>query len=79
MVPRDKSGPREMNQGPREDQSGTREPGGGAVGATYPPNLETMGAPPTLNRQCHLFLFLFVFARELGSLPKNSEPNPVSF
>ena len=46
---------------------GTREPGevggGGAVGAT---------CPPTLDCRCRSFLFLVVFARELGSLPKNS-------
>ena len=54
--------------------------GGGAVGATCPHNLEAVGRrPPTLDCQSHSFLFLFVFARELGSLPKNSGPNPGSF
>ena len=47
------------------------------MGATCPHNFEDVGAPPphTLDRQCRSFLFLFVFARELGSLPKNSGPN----
>ena len=62
--------------------AGTREPGvgGGAVRATYPPNLEALGAsPPTLDCRCPSFLFLIVFAREPGSLPKNSRRNPESF
>ena len=62
------------------DNAGTREPG--AVGATPPPNFEALEAsppPPTLGYRCRLFLFLFVFARELGSLPKNSGPNLGSF
>ena len=60
---------------------GTREPGAGAVGATCPHNFEAVGAlpPPTLDCQRRSFLFLFVFAHELGSLPKNSGPNLGSF
>ena len=50
--------------------------GGGAVGATFPHNFKAVGAPGaaplTLDCHCCSFLFLFVFARELGSLPKNS-------
>ena len=54
--------------------------GGGAVGATCPHNFEAVGRrPPTLDCESRLFLFLFVFARKLGSLPKNSAPNPGSF
>ena len=64
--------------------TGTREPGGGggggAVGATCPHNLEVVGrCPPTLDRESCSFLFLFVFAREIGSLTKSSGPNPGSF
>ena len=33
-------------------------------------NLEAVGAPPTFDCQCRSFLFLFVFARELGALQK---------
>ena len=41
------------------------------MGETCPRNLEAVGAPPpTSDCQCRSFLFLFVFARELGSLPK---------
>ena len=47
---------------------GTREPG--AVWATCLHNLEAVGAPPTFDCQCGSFLFLLVFARELGALPK---------
>ena len=53
--------------------------GGGAVGATCPHNFEAEGRPPTLDCESRLFLFLFDFARELGSLPKNSGANPWSF
>ena len=35
--------------------------------------------PPTLNCRRRSFLFLFVFAREHGSLPKNSGPNQGRF
>ena len=47
---------------------GTLEPG--AVWATCLHNLEAVGPPPTFNCQCGSFLFLLVFARELGALPK---------
>ena len=44
-------------------------------------NLLAVGAlpPPTLDCQGRSFLFLFVFARELGYLPKNGGPKPGSF
>ena len=45
---------------------GTREPG--AVWATCLHNLEAVGS--TFDCQCRSFLFLFVFARELGALKK---------
>ena len=54
--------------------------GGGVVGATCPTTLKLWGrCPPTLDSESRLFLFLLVFARELGSIPKNNEPNPGSF
>ena len=54
--------------------------GGRAVEATCPTTLKLWGRrPPTLDCESHSFLFLFVFARELGSLPKNSGTNPGSF
>ena len=63
-------------KGPSE----TREPGGGGSGGNLPPQLGSCGgSPPTLDCQCRSFIFLFVFARELGPLPKNSGPNPGSF
>ena len=52
------------------------------MGATCPPptwKLWERRPPPTLNCRCRSFIFLLVFARELGSLPKNSGPNPGSF
>ena len=58
--------------------------GGGAVGETCPHNFEAVRAPPpkkkkTLDCDGRSFLFLFVFARELGSLPKNGGSNSGSF
>ena len=51
--------------------AGTREPGEGDSGGNLPHNLEAVGRrPPTLDCKCCSFLFLFVFARELGSLSK---------
>ena len=46
--------------------------GGGGSGGNLPPQLGSCGGadPSTLVCQCSSFLFLFVFARELGSLPK---------
>ena len=52
----------------------------GGGGATFPHNFEAVGAPPpTLDCESRSSSFLFVFARELGSLPKNSGPNPGTF
>ena len=54
--------------------AGTR--GGGGSGATCRHNFEAVGSPPpNLGCQCRSFLFLFVFAHEFGSLPKNSGTN----
>ena len=54
--------------------------GEGAVGATCPPTCKLWELrSPTLDCRCRSFIFLFVFARELGSLPKNSGLNPGSF
>ena len=55
--------------------AGTRELGKGQWGQLAP-HLGSFGSvvPPTLDCRCS-FLFLFVFAHELGSLPKNSGPN----
>ena len=50
-----------------------RGTGGGASGATCPHNFKAVGAPPTLDREC--LSFAFIFAREIESLPKNSGPN----
>ena len=53
---------------------------GGQWGKLAPRTLKLWGRrPPTLDCESRSFLFLFVFARELGSLPKNSGPNPGSF
>ena len=50
--------------------------GGGGSGGNLPPQLGSCrGAPPNFG----LSMSLFFFARELGSLPKNSGPNPGSF
>ena len=51
---------------------GSRGGGGQASCPDLPPQLGSCGdtAPSTLDCQCRSFLFLFVFARELGSLPK---------
>ena len=45
--------------------------GGGAVGATSPPPTCKLWerCPQTLDYRCRSFLFLFVIARKLGSLP----------
>ena len=44
--------------------------GGGTVGQLAPTTWKLWESrPPTLDCQCRSFLFLFVFARELGSLP----------
>ena len=60
--------PDEQSSISRARDAGT---GGGAVGATCPHNFEAVGAPPpTLDCESRSFLFLFVFARELRSLPK---------
>ena len=45
--------------------------GGGAAGRLALQLWDRRGAaPPTFDCRCRSFLFLFVFARELGSLPK---------
>ena len=50
-----------------------QERGSQGAGGNLPHNLEALGAPPpTLECQCRSFVFLFVFAREPGSLLKNS-------
>ena len=53
----------------------------GAMGATCLHSLEAVGAPPPpqLSTVNAVHFYLFVFAREFGSLPKNSGPNPESF
>ena len=54
--------------------------GGGQWGQLAPTTLKLWGRrPPTLDCESRSFLFLFVFARELWSLPKNSGPNPGIF
>ena len=76
------SGEKHTSEG---NSSGTREPGGGGQwGQLVPTTLKLWGRrrsppPPTLDCECHSFIFLLVFARELGSLLKNSGPNPVNF
>ena len=35
--------------------------------------------PPTLDCRCRSFIFVFVFACEVGSLPRNNGLNPVIF
>ena len=61
---------------PRSDgpTQGRGSRGGGAVGATGPrPNFEALGALPTprnFGLSMSFILFVFVFARELGSLKK---------
>ena len=50
--------------------SGTREPGGGGSGGIPTCKLWERRPLPTLGCRYRSFLFLFVFARELGSLPK---------
>ena len=46
---------------------------GGQWGQLVPTTWKLWGLrPPTLNCQCFSFLFLFVFASKLWSLPKNS-------
>ena len=50
------------------------------MGANSHHNWKLWGAAhPTLDYECHSFLYLFVFALELRFLVKNSEPNPGSF
>ena len=67
--------------GPSNQGPGTREPGGGQWGQLARTTWQAVGALPatTLDGQCRYFLFLFVFAHELGSHPKNCRPNPRSF
>ena len=44
---------------------------GNRGGGNFPHNFATVGAlPPTLDRKSRSFLFWFVFAREVRSLPK---------
>ena len=50
----------------------------GEVGTTRPPKLGSFGTVAPSNFGLSM-LFLFLFARELESLPKNSGPNPGSF
>ena len=62
--------------------TGTREPGrgGGQWGQLAPTTWKLWGHRPlNFGLLMSLFLFLFVFARELGALPKNSGSHPRSF
>ena len=51
----------------------------GSCGGAAPPQLSTVDNFRLSTPNFRSFLFLFVFARELGALPKNSVPNPGSF
>ena len=63
---------RQGSRGPSKQGPGTREPGGGAVGAACPHNLEAVGAlpPTTLDGQCVIFYFCLFLHMNLGLTQK---------